>query len=928
MLKKISIILVVLLTVNYAFGLTFGKNKVNYKDFNWKIILTNNFEIYFYPEEEALIKEFAVCSEEAYHSVTNHLKVLPVDPVKLFIYNNHIDFEQTNITSELIGEGVGGFTEMFKDRIVLPVVTSPKRMKEVITHEFTHRIQFEVLYGGFGKSYKLAKSLFVPLWVMEGMAEYEAEDYDPTITDMLLRDAVIYDKIKGIDYLGSFNYIDGRDAVLMYKESQAIFEYIAKKYGKDKIGLLLKEFTVFSTTQEIALMKVLGVDTSGFDKNWQYDLKVKYWNAVKDKKEALDYGSALTKDSKEKPVWNTKPVFDFTGNKIIFLSDKNNYTGIYEMDLRNNSIREIVGYQFDSISSSGNALSVSKDGKYLAFAAKICGNQKIYIFDLIENKIIHEFNNNLDLVYSPSFGKENILIFVGVKNGISDVWVSNFKGENCFRITDDRYDDNEPIFSSDGKNIIYVSERGENRNLFIVRDFNEKETRENEPFLQANNNIISPVLSSKEYLAFTADFNNVYDLYLMNLETKKIYKATDVRSGVFAPDFSPDGKKAVFSYYEQGCYNLYFMDIPLENNLNLVDINSKLNISDNRKDYKFSNLPVIPYNFDFSVDLIYFLVGYDTSSGLVGGGYTRASDLLGYHSLELYGEIIKELQNGFQVNYLNSAYRTNFGLSLFSWTTYGFTVDDYGDIIGKFSDNDTGLDIPIIYPFNRFYRIQFDLITQINERNFYEGIGDSSRKLVNAAAVSFVRDKLVYNIDEPCGGSANNISVVRAENVFGGQKRFTNLLFEYQKFLPIDREAMLAFRLFTGASTDSDKESFYIGGSDTLRGYNGNEYYGNNILLANIEFRFSLINNIDYGLWPFNWLLIKKIKAVLFVDEGIVWNGFSYFPWENFRNSVGVGLRLHTFVAEAYPLILRFDVARRTDKYSNEVYYIGIGHAF
>ena len=923
MLRKI---IFVLLLTSSLFALEFGKNKVIYKNLDWKILLTNNFEIYFYGENEDIVKEVAIYAEKAYRKVTNHLKAVPSDYVKLFIYKDNIDFEQTNIVPEMITEGVGGFTEVFKDRIALPLVTSPKRLEEVITHEFTHRVQFEILYGGFGKSYKLIKSIFVPLWLMEGLAEYEADDYDPSYTEMLIRDAVINDRLRSIDYLYSFNHLDGREVGLMYKESQTILDFIDKNYGKDKIGLIFKEFEKISTTMDSALTKVIGINTSELNKKWQYDLKVKYWGDVKDKKEAKDYGDALTFDTKEKLVWNTKPVFNSLGDKIYFLSDKNNYTGIYEMNLNNLSVREIIGNKFDSISSSGNALGVSRDGKYLAFVGKIGGSQKIYIYDLKEERIVYEYNFGFDLIYSPSFGKDNIITFVGVKGGISDIYVSKINGEDLLRITDDRYDDNEPIFSLDGKDIIYVSERDGNRNLFLISDYSN-DKKEIKPLLIANSNIISPSIESSGNIIFSADFNKIYNLYLFNPQTKNIYKITDVRGGIFHPSYSPDGKKVVYSYYEQGCYNIYVMNIPKVEALSVCGLNQNITSVIEKKDYKFSNFPIVPYGFNFSLDLIYFLIGYDTTNGFMGGGYIQASDLLGDHRITLYGGLIKDYQSGFQISYTNSSSRINFGLSAFTWRNYGLSVDS-GEIIGKYYVEDRGINIPLIYPFDRFHRIRLDFTTKISERVFYEGIGESYKDLINSVGISFVRDKLVYNVDEVCYGSANNLTIERADLFFGGQQRWTNIFTEYQQYLAFDRDVTLALRLFAGASTDSDRSNFGLGGIYSLRGYNFNEYSGNNILLTNIEFRFPLINNIDYLVWPLNWLLIKKLKGVLFVDEGIVWNGFSYFPWENFRNSVGVGLRLHTFIGEYYPLILRFDVARRTDIFSTEVYYFALGHMF
>ena len=73
---------------------------------------------------------------------------------------------------------------------------------------------------------------------MEGMAEYYAEDSDKSYTEMILRDAAISERLQPIIQLESFNHFDGREVVLMYKEAQSIFDYIAQNYGEDKIASL------------------------------------------------------------------------------------------------------------------------------------------------------------------------------------------------------------------------------------------------------------------------------------------------------------------------------------------------------------------------------------------------------------------------------------------------------------------------------------------------------------------------------------------------------------------------------------------------------------------------------------------------------------------------------------------------------------------
>lgn len=910
----------------FALPAAFGKNKVNYKKLVWKELPTANFNIYFTLEDDNLAKEFSICFEEAYAGLSADLKVNPPGAIKVFLYASPLDFEQTNITAGIIDEGVGGFTESLKNRIVLPVYTSAKRMKEVLTHELTHELQFESLFSGFGKPYQFAKALFIPLWVMEGMAEYGAEDYDDSITDMLLRDAALNNKIKDLGDLGSFNYIDGHDIVLMYKESQYVFDFIAKTYGKDKVALMLKEFGYIANMQETVIQKALNIEFNAFNKKWQYDLKARYFAQAKGKKDAADYAQKLTKDGGLRPVYNRAPVFSADGNKLYYLSDQKVYTGLFELNIKTGEIKELLGRCYDSYSGTGRALSVSKDGKYLAFAAKAAGVQKIRFWDLKENRVTGESDFGLEIVSSPCFGPDNNILFTGVKDGKSDVYAGNMKGEIIKRLTEDRYDDNGAVFSPDGEEVYYVSERESGfRNIYKIKNWKTEPVSED--FLTGRHNFLSPDLNTLQTMTLTADINGIYNLYRLNMQTKELFAFTDVKGGGFSPSGSADGKKVVFSYFEESCYNLYLADLDPAQKLEKAFIVEPLPVPA-KKDYRLTNFPVVPYRLDISLDLIYFLFGYDSASGLVGGGYLSFSDLLGEHNFEFFGAAVKDYQSGWQLNYVNRACRINFGVSFYTGKTYGsaFFTDKTTDGTYYYKE-ETGLSLPFIYPFDKNTRVSL-LLKSYYKNNYADaGAGNHSSDLTNSLVLEFVNDRLTYNMDTPCAGGATAVNIERADYVLGGTRNYVNIMAEDQEYLFLDKETTAGFRFFAGASFGPQAGYFVLGG-EKLRGYPG-EYTGSNILLANMELRFSLIEKADVSVWPAAWLLLKKVRAVIFSDQGIVFNHNAAVTAGEVKNGVGAGLRFHAFLWQSYPVILRIDAGFRTDAGStNPVYYIGLNNIF
>ena len=88
----------------------------------------------------------------------------------LILYANHPQFRQTNAIPGGIGEGTGGVTEVFKRRIVLPFAGPIAETDHVLGHELVHAFQYDIT--GTNVSSGVAGALGLPLWFIEGMAEY------------------------------------------------------------------------------------------------------------------------------------------------------------------------------------------------------------------------------------------------------------------------------------------------------------------------------------------------------------------------------------------------------------------------------------------------------------------------------------------------------------------------------------------------------------------------------------------------------------------------------------------------------------------------------------------------------------------------------------------------------------------------------------
>lgn len=117
----------------------------------------------------------------------------------------------------------------------------------------------------------------------------------------------------------------------------------------------------------------------------------------------------------------------------------------------------------------------------------------------------------------------------------------------------------------------------------------------------------------------------------------------------------------------------------------------------------------------------------------------------------------------------------------------------------------------------------------------------------------------------------------------GGDFDFTKFTADYRYYYRAGGESVWALNLGAGYA-DGDmplSQRFSMGGSDTLRGYEDDQFRGNSMLKATLEYRFPII---------------KKVQGVLFTDNGYAWDKRheDEFDLGLIKNSFGVGLRINS----------------------------------
>ncbi|MGE5313134.1 MAG: peptidase MA family metallohydrolase [Acidobacteriota bacterium] len=579
-MKKFLFLLLLLLpfcTASAQEG-NFGKNKVQYKKFDWSFIQTDHFDIYFYQEGLPLATFTAAAAESAYASISKSFRYQINNRIPLMVYESHNDFQQTNVVSEYLEEGIGGVTELFKNRVVIPFEGNYAMFRHVIHHELVHAVLNDMFYGGSIQSIISNNiRLQLPMWFNEGLAEYEALKWD-TNSDMFMRDASIHTYLPPIDYLGGY---------FAYRGGQSVWYYIANKYGEQKISEILNRIKG-ARSVDAGFKSTIGLSVSELSERWQKEQKVLYWPDIAKREDPADFAQRLTNHTKDGNFYNTSPAISPQGDKIAFISDRNDYFDVFILSTIDNKVEKIVDGQrtrnFEELHLLTPGIAWSPDGKKIALSAKSGEADAIFIVDVPDGDI-EKIEIPLQGVFSVHWSpKGDKLAFVGNNARQSDIYTYSIPTKELKPVTNDVFSDSDPAFASDGKTIYFVSDRRDYIAPSMVPprfemahyDYSQTDIYAidtetgvmkritDEPGCSKTNPVPSP---DGTKLLYVSDKNGINNVYERTLATGADRPITNSISGVYQISLSADANKLSFASLNEAGFDIFLLKTPFERKL-------------------------------------------------------------------------------------------------------------------------------------------------------------------------------------------------------------------------------------------------------------------------------------------------------------------------------------------------------------------------
>jgi len=509
-------------------GVTYGKNRIQYKKFTWQYYQTRNFNCYFHQSGQELAKFVAQAAEEELPELEKFVEYSLQRRANIIIYNSFNEYQQSNIGLGIDWQGTGGVTKLVNNKLILYFNGNHADFRLQIREGIAKVLTENILFGDdLGEVAGNAALLDLPKWLVDGYEAYCGQNWS-TQLDNQLRNEILSDKYK------TFYQFAFENPLLA---GHAFWYYIEVKYNRKNTTYLLYLARVYKSlnkasqqvTKKPKFKEVLAEFMA-----YEHD---KYDQDVARRKN-YPKGSQVTDYTVGKRIdyfhFNVNPNKRNSSFSVVQYK-KGQYRLLLNEDGEDKTLLKFGSIvPKDEINPNYPMMAWDPKGSRLCVLYSEEGRIKLFVYDVItrvkpyKRDLTDRFDQVLDMKYMIN---NQTLLFSAVKNGHSDIYAYDLENDKVRAITSDVYDDLDPSFVSfpNKTGIIFSSNRPaagvrgsdtsliHNRfNVFLITDFTTDRPELNQITQLTNlkfGDARFPTQYSNVHFTFVSDENGVGNRY-------------------------------------------------------------------------------------------------------------------------------------------------------------------------------------------------------------------------------------------------------------------------------------------------------------------------------------------------------------------------------------------------------------------------------
>ncbi len=554
---------VIALGQNYPSQERFGKNRIQYQHFDWKIVRTSNFEIYYYQEGTQLANLTAQYAESEFDRVTELLGYTPYNRVKIFLFNSPQELAQSNIGINTQGGLSSRELNLSKSRIELAFTGDQVSFRRQVVRDIAMLFVYDMLYGGSLKD-ALQNSLLLTLpdWFMPGIAAYIAEGNSLELDDYM----------RSLSQTRAARKPSNLTGYEAERVGQSIWNYIVQRYGRDNVSNILNLTRIIRNEQR-SISSTLGIPYNRFLREWnEYYAGMATTVGQSFRPASDDFQVKVSSDAGNPALRSLKLSKDKQYIAYSTLRD-----GKFAVEVVNTANRKKTtiltgGYRLDgqSIARTATPLVAWQRDNNLIVLTEEEGETRIYRFSNFEKKPKRDFRrtvNGLSQVVSVDASDDGgSLILSADRQGQNDLFLYSINRGSYQQLTNDLYDDTYPTFiGRTARQIVFSSNR--RQDTLGVDKGSYRDTRDQQSLFTHEGsardksltrltdslmNATQPIPASETVFYFLSDASGVRNLYRLNTESGSPVQLTSLPESIRLYDLIPENGGLVYSSQRNG----------------------------------------------------------------------------------------------------------------------------------------------------------------------------------------------------------------------------------------------------------------------------------------------------------------------------------------------------------------------------------------